>query len=388
MKRIRTVQIGMDWFPYQAGGLNRYFYDLVHALPGVEICGSAYVSYVRDDAVAPLALEAIAPQRASFLRQMLGSRSAARRALAKPPDILHSHFAKFAYSWMSEIPPDMPFIVNFHGPWADEIAVEKPGMSGRFRYALARHIEKRVYNRGNVFITLSQAFKQTLHDRYGVPLDRIRILPPGINLSRFNSAPERSEARRLLGWSAERPILITVRRIVRRMGLELLLDAMSIVKKTSPNCLLLIAGKGSQEAEIDRHIEQAGLQNNVRRIGFVPDSQLPTAYAAADMAIVPSLSLEGFGLATVESLASGTPVLATNVGGTPEILRQLQPDLLFPEISPESIAERISSALAHRSSVPDRAMCREFASQYSWPVIAQQVRAIYDDMLGFTSGAR
>ena len=381
MTPIKTLMVGMDWFPYQAGGLNRYFYDMVHALPEVDICGSALLGYVGPDAKAPLTLQGIADREAGLLSQLIGARRSAKEALKQKPDVVNTHFAKFTYPWLANIPQGVPLIVNFHGPWADELAVEVPGPGGRMRAVLARHIEMCVYRRGTRFITLSKSFREILHSRYGVPLDRIHIVPPGINLNLFNSAPERGTAREILGWPVNRPILLSVRRVVRRMGLELLIDAIDIVRQSVPNCLLLIAGKGAMESEIDQRIERLGLGDHVRRIGFVPDHLLPTAYAAADISVVPSVTLEGFGLSTVESLASGTPVLGTNIGGTSEILTDLQADLLFCAVTRDAIADRLVTALSDASALPDRTACRRYAARYHWPLIARQIRSVYDDAL-------
>jgi len=90
------------------------------------------------------------------------------------------------------------------------------------------------------------------------------------------------------------------------------------VSERFPNAILLIGGKGPLRGELEERIADYGLSNKVRLLGFIPDHELVSYYQAADLFVVPSQALEGFGLITVEALASGLPVMATPVGGNKE----------------------------------------------------------------------
>ena len=112
----------------------------------------------------------------------------------------------------------------------------------------------------------------------------------------------------------------------------------------------------------------------MRFLGFVREEQLPLAYRAADLSVVPSVSLEGFGLIVPESLSAGTPVLVTPVGGLPETVAGLSDALVLRDASPAAIADGLSAALLGERAMPGPAQCEEFARrQYDWPVIAHQV---------------
>jgi glycosyltransferase involved in cell wall biosynthesis len=156
-----------------------------------------------------------------------------------------------------------------------------------------------------------------------------------------------------------------------------LLTASMEVKAQVPNAWLAIAGKGPLRKDLERQVQQLGLEDNVRFLGFLPDEQLPIAYQASDLTVVPSQSLEGFGLILLESLACGTPALCTPVGGMPEVLNPFCPDLVTSTPEETAIAERLIELLSGRMILPSRNACHEYAStHFDWKIIAQRVRQV------------
>jgi glycosyltransferase involved in cell wall biosynthesis len=229
---------------------------------------------------------------------------------------------------------------------------------------------------------LSEAFKSLLVRTYGVCAGRVCVVPGGVDVDRFDSPLSPADAREQLGWPPDRPILLAVRRLVRRVGLGPLVDAMQRVRVRVPDALLLIAGKGPLADELRARIRHHDLDDHVRLLGFVPDETLPAAYRAADLSVVPTRSLEGFGLVAAESLAAGTPALVTPVGGLPEVVRDLSPDLVTESASTAALRRRLVAALDGSLSLPSAAECRDFAAaRYDWPVVAQRVRAVYEEVL-------
>ena len=124
------------------------------------------------------------------------------------------------------------------------------------------------------------------------------------------------------------------------------------------------------------------MADNVRRLGRISDVDLPLAYRAADVTVVPSQSLEGFGLITLESLASGTPVYVTPIGGLPEIVEPFAPQCIFANTSATEMAKVLIETLRGERPTPSDEACRAFSSQnFSWPHIVKRVRAVYDEAL-------
>jgi glycosyltransferase involved in cell wall biosynthesis len=243
-------------------------------------------------------------------------------------------------------------------------------------------VEKIVYSRARGFIVLSEAFRQILHQTYGVPLHKIFIVGGGINTDEFLVQQSVAESRSQLGWAQDRRIILSVRRLVQRMGLENLIMAIAQVRQVVPDVLLLIAGKGAIAENLRSLIKQMDLEDHVRLLGFVADQDLAIAYRGAEMTIVPSVSLEGFGLTIIESLAAGTPVLGTPIGGIPEILRPLSQDLVLEGSSVDQLAKGLLEALTGQRQMPNADACQAYIKKnYDWQAIAIQMKSIYETLM-------
>jgi glycogen(starch) synthase len=172
-----------------------------------------------------------------------------------------------------------------------------------------------------------------------------------------------------------------VRRLAGRMGLDRLLAAMPAVARAHPDVLLLIAGKGRLAETLQQQTEALGMARHVRFLGFLPDADLPLAFRAADINVVPTTALEGFGLTAAEALAAGTPSMVTPVGGLPEVVADLSPDLVFASSDANDIAGGLSAALAGRLRLPDAAACVAYANARFDPALAvARTAAVYREL--------
>jgi glycosyltransferase involved in cell wall biosynthesis len=162
------------------------------------------------------------------------------------------------------------------------------------------------------------------------------------------------------------------------MGLENLLDAFAQIAPHHPEACLVIAGKGPLAKDLQAQAATLGLGSQIRFAGFISDDDLPSAYAAADFSIVPSDALEGFGLITLESLACGTPVLVTPIGGLPEAVAGLSPALVLSGCSRNDLAAGLEQGLA--GNLPTASECRAYAENlFAWPAIARRIMTVYQE---------
>jgi glycosyltransferase involved in cell wall biosynthesis len=374
---MKILQIGTSWFLEDAGGLARVYYGCVQNLPiaGVQVHGLVTGS----DQVVQTSLgqvETFATADQSLWQRSRGLRRSFNQVIKSGDfDLVASHFALYTLPILDRL-QGLPLVVHFHGPWALESQAEGAGKLSVFgKWA----VEKIVYGQAKGFIVLSEAFRQILHRTYGVPLEKIFIVGGGINVDAYHSGLSIAMARKHLGWAQDRRIILCVRRLVQRMGLENLIAAIAKVRQVYPDVLLLIAGKGAIANDLRSQIQAMQLEKHVQLLGFVADQDLPIAYRAAEFSMMPTVSLEGFGLVAIESLAAGTPVLGTPIGGIPEILRPLSEDLVLEGNTVEQLAQGMIEALGGQRYLPRSEECQIYVkAHYDWQAIANQMRSVYE----------
>jgi glycosyltransferase involved in cell wall biosynthesis len=173
-----------------------------------------------------------------------------------------------------------------------------------------------------------------------------RIIPGGADPERFHPASSPDEIRQIrkrLGLPVGAFIILTARRLVPRTGVDILLRAFKDARQNlQPDATLVICGDGVMAPELRKLASEMDLDRHVIFTGFVTEELLPDFYRAADLFVMPTKALEGFGLSTVEALACGLPVIGTDIGGTPEILGKISDDLLIRGSSVDAIAGKIA----------------------------------------------
>lgn len=381
---MKLLQIGASWISYQFSGLERYYAELVTRLPslGTEVTGLVYE--LKDSPkIAGLNLISFGTQEKNVVRQYLDQRRLITCNLRNDIDMVVSHCTPSLFPSLEYL-GRKPLICHFHGPRYLERAIDGAHpMSVR----LSRYIEEQVYARTDHAITLSRYMKRVLVETYHFAEDKISVVPGGVNVDHFKQTISRQEARRQLGLAIDRPMILSVRRLERRMGLQNLIEAIHEVVRKYPDILLLIAGKGALREELDEQIRSSNLTGHVRTVGAVTEQDLPLLYRAAEFSIVPSSAYEGFGLILLESLASGTPVLGTPVGAIPEVLGPFDESLLLEGASPKHLADGICDTLSGRRKLPSMTECESYAvDRFAWPVVVSSINNVYCEVLGIPGG--
>jgi glycosyltransferase involved in cell wall biosynthesis len=233
-------------------------------------------------------------------------------------------------------------------------------------------IEGYCLKRAKKVIVLSQYMKQKAIKVHKINHDLIVVNPGGVDLDRFKPPKDRNRIKTELGYSAGKIQLLTVRNLEPRMGIDNLLKGFYILKEKDIPVQLVIVGEGPEKEKLQKLVKEFGLTIDITLTGFVPSDKLPHYYGAADFFVLPTRALEGFGLVTLESMACGTPVLGTPVGGTKEILKNFDSQFLFSDLTPNAIADGIQKVsdvfLAEEGKYNRlRERCRRYTEQnYSW----------------------
>ncbi|HEX9743366.1 MAG TPA: glycosyltransferase family 4 protein [Nitrospiraceae bacterium] len=267
-----------------------------------------------------------------------------------------------------------------------------PAPVPRLRYlaneAVRRWCERMVMTRCARVVVLSEFMKQRVQAVHGIAEQLVHVIPGAVDVERFAPAGDPAGVRRQLGLPAERTILLTVRNLVPRMGLNHFVRAVAMVRDEIPGILALIGGEGPLRVELERLIQEHRVKDHVRLLGFIPEEDLPKYYQSADLVVMPTSELEGFGLVTVEALACGTPVVGTPIGATPEILRGIDPALLATGTRAEDIAKslrtiirRIQTKAGDRAQLAARGLAAVHA-RYTWDRHCASLADLLADVCG------
>ncbi|WP_420474449.1 glycosyltransferase family 4 protein [Noviherbaspirillum sp. ST9] len=222
------------------------------------------------------------------------------------------------------------------------------------RYALPRQLILWAAQNAAHLITVCNALKTELVN-LGVQPDRITTLRNGVDLELFRSA-DRESLKSTLGF--KQFTLLSVGNLVPVKGHELIIKAMPMLADVR----LLLAGSGPEQRNLENLARHLNVLDRVTFLGSVPHHELPKFYAAADASILAS-SREGWANVLLESMACGTPVVASNVWGTPEVVASPAAGLLMAERSAQGVAHAVG---ALRTNYPDHAATRAYAEQFSW----------------------
>lgn len=220
------------------------------------------------------------------------------------------------------------------------------GLGKKLHARLRSWIEGLVIRRSRHVIVMSEFMKKRVICTHAISNKKIRLIPGAADVVRFIPPADKKSVRAQINLPEDKIILFTVRNLVPRMGLENLIKAVDELGEVNDNILLIIGGDGPLRSSLEQLIHSLGLDTKVMLKGFISESDLAAYYQGADLVIMPTYALEGFGLVTVEALACGTPVLGTPVGATPEILSQIDPSLISEGSDAHSLAKAIKDIVS------------------------------------------
>ena len=295
-------------------------------------------------------------------------------------DILRSHY------WTSALVAEkikkqlgIPDIVTFHTLGA----VKNRAFGGRLEPELRIKSEKEIVTTVDRIVTSTPEGKSNLINLYGSSPDKVSVIPPGVDLDFFRPK-DKETARRELDLEEYKRVLLFAGRLQPFKGLDLLLHAMTNLPNHGITRLLVVggnAGKGDELAKMNSLVKELGISNMVGFVGAVEHKNMPKFYNAADICVIPSYH-ESFGMVALEALASGTPVVASRVGGLATIVKDGETGYLFEERSPETLATYLCLLMSEneiRNSMAKAA--RQSVMKYNWSSTARRLFRVYQELL-------
>ncbi len=250
-----------------------------------------------------------------------------------------------------------------------------------------RWFEAGVLRPAQGILVLSQFTRRNIETYFPrVDIGRVKIIPSGVDTDRFAPADDKVGLRRKLGMDGDATYILTVRKLVPRMGLENLLKAVALVRERRASEVgdlrVVVCGSGPLMPVLKSLAGRLGIADAVKLAGHVQDEILVNYYQAADLFVLPTEALEGFGISTVEALSANLPVVGTPAGATPEILGLIDPRLLTRDMSPEAIADAVGAWLQWRGEEKGTTRYRdEVLSRYSWDGVTDAIEAYYAEVL-------
>lgn len=326
----------------------------------------------------------------------LGAFGQFRRAMKMNRDIFERLHSQYRFDTVLFNQPLCAFAVNrsplaretarkyaFLAPWGDEWIAHRGGGGQSFlrkvweipNVRIRNRIEESVLQNVSSIMVISEYSKSLLLSRHPtVRPDAIRTINCGVDPKTFAPTGDRAETRKRWGVPSDAFLLLTVRRLVKRMGIDRLIKAVPAILSALPSAYLIVGGEGPMKEDLQSIARESGYGERIVFVGYVKDEDLPSLYSAADLFVLPTVELEGFGLVIIEAMACGTAVMGTPVGAIPEVLGRFDRQLLFGGTAPEDIASGIISA--SRSGLIDRSRprCRPFAiSEFGWDGIIPKI---------------
>jgi PEP-CTERM/exosortase A-associated glycosyltransferase len=301
------------------------------------------------------------------------------------PDVLHAHSP--ALNGLAALRAgrrlDIPVVYEVRALWEDAAVGAGMQSEGGLRYRLSRALESLTLREADAITTICEGLRGDILKR-GIPAPKVTVIPNAVDAAAFGT-PARVDAdlARRLGL-ADRLVLGFVGSFFRYEGLDLLIRALPRLVAANPRTRLLLVGGGEDDAALRRLALELGLSGIVVFAGRVPHTEVPSYYDLIDILVYPRLPIRLNDLVTplkpLEAMARGNIVVAADVGGLRELIRDEDTGFLFRAGDAAALAARVLDAERGRAAWPAlRARARRFVeTERSWGASVARYRDVYD----------
>jgi glycosyltransferase involved in cell wall biosynthesis len=220
--------------------------------------------------------------------------------------------------------------------------------------------------------------KDEICNHFNLQQSKVEVIPNAIDATQYHTDADRTEVRQRYGVGQNEKLVLCVGRLVPQKGMEYFIRAIPTIDKQFPEAKYVIVGEGWSRDILESEARITGLNNKIRFTGFLSDQAVIDLMTSADVLVVPSI-YEPFGIVALEGMATGVPVVASNVGGLSEVIEHDRTGIFVYPRSPESIAwgiERVLSDPDHAKRLAENAK-EKLHKAYSWEAVAMKTVEVY-----------
>jgi phosphatidylinositol alpha-1,6-mannosyltransferase len=246
---------------------------------------------------------------------------------------------------------------------------------------------RRVFRSASVVVANSRSTSSMLQ-KAGVRDDRIEIVYPGVDTRRFRPNIAGAMELRARFTRPGEVLIVSIGRLQRRKGHDLVLEALSRVGASDPKIRYIVVGDGDERLRLEEMATRLKINERVSFVGSVPADELPAFYAAADIFVHPNRidgsDVEGFGIVFLEAAASGLAAIGGNSGGVPEAVVHNETGILVSGLDPEELKHALISLASSETRRLEMGLAGRIRAerQFSWEQAAEKMVAIHERVAG------
>lgn len=384
---MKILMLTWEYPPRIVGGIARVVHDLSHRLikDGHEVTVVTYKEedlpeYENDKGVEVYRVENYMIHPTNFIEWILqlnfNLASKAIQLINEKGkfDVIHAH------DWLT-VSAAKTLKQSFDIPLVATIHATEAGRNSGIHDETQRYINDTewllTYEATEVIVN-SNFMKGHVQNLFGLPFEKINVIPNGINLTNFNGIERDYEFRRQYAMDNEK-IILYVGRLVYEKGIQHLISAMPKILNGYNDAKLVIAGKGGMLDDLKAQAEYMGIANKVYFTGYLNSKQVQKIYKCADIAVFPS-TYEPFGIVALEAMLAGVPTVVSDVGGLNEIVEHGVDGMKTYAGNPNSIADSVLNLLYDKqlaANVAKKAK-QKVKQEFNWTKIAQDTHYIYE----------
>ena len=307
---------------------------------------------------------------------------------ATRPDLLHAHSPALDGLAALHAARDagLPLVYECRAFWEDAAADLGTGREGGPRYRLTRALETYVFRRADAVTTICEGLRRDIVQR-GIAQDRVTVIPNAVDLAHFPFGVPGDAALRERLDLGDGPVLGFIGSFYAYEGLDLLIDALPILRTREPALRVLLVGGGNEANALAARGERLGVADMVRAVGRVPHEEVGAYYGLVDAFVYPRKSMRLTELVTplkpLEAMAQGKLVIASDVGGHRELIEPQRTGFLFRAGSAQALADTVTDVLARRAQWDAiRHRAREYVErERTWPGSVARYAPVYEALL-------